>query len=89
MANEAADPFVVCARREQREIVGRVLSRLRVRERQIVILYYRHKLTMNQIAGQLGVDAPLVSQIHSAAMARLKAGVHCLVHLSAHDEGVE
>jgi DNA-directed RNA polymerase sigma subunit (sigma70/sigma32) len=51
------------------------MSRLEDREPQIITLLYRHGLTMKQIAVRMHVDASRVSQIHSAALERLKASV--------------
>jgi RNA polymerase sigma factor for flagellar operon FliA len=65
----------MCYRREQRDIMGRALSHLRERERQIITLYYHQELTMKQIAERLEVDESRISQLHSAAVARLKAAV--------------
>ena len=50
LADDDADPFDLCYRREQHEILGRALSHLRERERQIITLYYQQELTMKQIA---------------------------------------
>jgi RNA polymerase sigma factor for flagellar operon FliA len=80
LAGNEADPFDLCYRREQREILGRALSHLRERERQIITLYYQQELTMKQIADRMNVDESRVSQLHSAALARLKASVNCLMH---------
>ena len=80
MAGDDADPFDLCYRREQREILGRALSHLRERERQIITLYYQQELTMKQIADRMNVDESRVSQLHSAALARLKASVNSLLH---------
>jgi RNA polymerase sigma factor FliA len=80
LAGDEADPFDLCYRREQREILGRALSHLRERERQIITLYYQQELTMKQIAHRMNVDESRVSQLHSAALARLKASVNCLTH---------
>ena len=74
------DPFDLTYRREQREILDQALYRLRDRERQILNLYYAHELTMKQIADQIGVDESRISQLHAAALGRLKAGVGCLLH---------
>ena len=73
-------PFDHCYRREQREILGQALRRLRERDRQILNLYYRHELTMKQIADHMAVDESRISQLHSAALVRLKASVHSLLH---------
>jgi len=80
LAGDEADPFDLCYRREQREILGRALSHLRERERQIITLYYQQELTMKQIADRMNVDESRVSQLHSAALARLKSNVNCLTH---------
>ena len=75
LADPEAGPEELCYRREQREIVGQALSRLRERERQILTLYYYQELTMKQIADRLSIDESRVSQLHSAALVRLKAAV--------------
>src|SRR5271157_632320 len=80
LADDGANPFDLCYRREQREILGRALSHLRERERQIITLYYEQELTMKQIADRLNVDESRVSQLHSAALVRLKASVDSLLH---------
>ena len=73
-------PFDLCYRREQHEILGQALSRLRERERKIVTLHDQQGLTMKQIAGRMHVDESRVSQIHSVALGRLKASVDSLLH---------
>lgn len=80
LAGDDADPFDQCYRREQHAILGRALTHLRDRDRQIITLYYQQELTMKQIADRLNVDESRVSQLHSAALARLKAGVNSLLH---------
>ena len=79
LADDDADPFDLCCRREQGEILSRALSHLRERERQIITLYYEQELTMKQIADRLNVDESRVSQLHSAALVRLKASVDSLL----------
>ena len=80
LAGDDVDPFDRCYRQEQREILGRALSHLRERERQVITLYYQQELTMKQIAERLSVDESRISQLHSAALARLKTGVDSLLH---------
>ena len=53
---------------------------LREREREIITLYYQQELTMKQIAERMNIDESRVSQLHSAAVARLKASVSALLH---------
>ena len=73
------DPFDLCYRREQHEILGQALSQLRERERKIITLHHQHGLTMKQIAVRMHVDESRVSQIHSAALMRLRATVNSLL----------
>ena len=74
------NPFDLCYRREQREIMGRALSSLPERERRVLCLYSQADWTMKQIALLMHVDESRVSQIHSAALIRLKARVNSLLH---------
>jgi RNA polymerase sigma factor for flagellar operon FliA len=80
LAGDDADPFDLCYHREQQQILGRALSHLREREREIITLYYHQELTMKQIAERMNVDESRVSQLHSAALARLKASVNAILH---------
>jgi RNA polymerase sigma factor for flagellar operon FliA len=73
------NPFDLCYRREQREILGRAIARLPERERQVISLHSQG-LTMKQIAQLMHVDESRVSQIHSGALVRLKASVNSLLH---------
>ena len=73
-------PFDFCFRREQRDILRRAVSCLRVREQQVIALYYKEELTMKEIAKRLEVDESRVSQIHAAALARLRMSVSSLLH---------
>jgi RNA polymerase sigma factor FliA len=79
LTGEDADPFELCYRREQREILGRALSHLRERERELINLYYHQDLTMKQIAGRMHIDESRVSQVHAAALVRLKAVMRSLL----------
>jgi RNA polymerase sigma factor for flagellar operon FliA len=75
LAGDDVDPFERCYRREQNEILGRALSHLRERDREIISLYYQQEMTMKQIAERMNIDESRVSQLHSAALARLKGSV--------------
>ncbi len=70
-ADNQGHQFESCYRREQKEILKRSLGRVPERERQIVQLYYDQELTMKEIGEKLGIDESRVSQLHSAALARL------------------
>jgi RNA polymerase sigma factor for flagellar operon FliA len=76
LTRDEDNPFDLCYQREKREILGRALAHLREREREIISLYYYQELTMKQIADRMNIDESRVSQLHSAAIARLKASVN-------------
>jgi len=80
------NPFDLCLLREQGELLDRALSHLGQRERQIITLYYQRELTMQAIADLMNVDASRVSQLHAAALARLRAHVEFLLQ-SSHLQG--
>jgi len=73
------DPFERCYRLEQREILKRAVSSLPRRERLIISLYYERPRTMKEIAARLGLDQSRVSQLHSAALVRLRKRVSNLL----------
>jgi len=70
--------FDVCYHREKLDILGRALSCLPERERQVISLHSQG-LTMKQIAQLMHVDESRVSQIHSVALVRLKACANSLL----------
>ena len=78
------DPFDLCYRREQRDLMNRALTRLPQRERLIVTLYYQQDLTMKEIAARLQVDESRVSQLHTQALQRLKVRVRAFLSSPKH-----
>jgi len=74
------DPFQLCYRREQRDLLHRALASLTDRERFIILLYYQRGMTMKQIAARLNVAESRISQLHAAALSRLKKRVQVLLH---------
>jgi RNA polymerase sigma factor for flagellar operon FliA len=73
------NPFDMCYRRQQREILGRAIARLPERERQVIYLHSQAGLTMKQIAQLMHVDESRISQVHSEALVRLKACANSLL----------
>jgi RNA polymerase sigma factor FliA len=71
--------FDSCYRRERRDIVNRALACLSERERKIVVLYHSREMTMKQIGSKLRIDESRVSQLHSAAVARLRLSVKAIL----------
>jgi RNA polymerase sigma factor for flagellar operon FliA len=68
-------PYEECRRSEVKRLLVQALAELPQRERLVLSLYYFEELTMKEVGRVLGVDESRVSQIHSAAMARLSAVV--------------
>jgi len=67
------DPYNLYLRTEMKELLALVISELPPRERQVLALYYYEELTMKEVGAVLGVGEARVSQIHSAALVRLRA----------------
>jgi RNA polymerase sigma factor for flagellar operon FliA len=67
------DPFFLCLNGEIRSHIATALEDLDEKEKQVVTRYYLEELTMKEVAAVLGVGESRISQIHSAAMARLRA----------------
>jgi RNA polymerase sigma factor FliA len=70
------DPFFLCQQSEMRAILADAIDVLDERERHVVALYYVEELTMKEVGAVLGIGESRVSQIHSAAMIRLRARIH-------------
>jgi RNA polymerase sigma factor for flagellar operon FliA len=69
------DPFHLCLKGEMKELLTAAISELPEKERQVLALYYYEELTMKEIGQVLGVGESRVSQIHSAAVVRLRASM--------------
>ena len=76
------EPFAQCLQGELRELLSRAVSELQPRERQVLSLYYFEELTMKEVGAVLGVGEARVSQIHSAALVRLRARMRSLLEVS-------
>jgi len=79
LVGDGPNPFDVCYRNEQLEILDRAVSQLQERDRQIVTLYHRRGLTMKQIAEFMRVDESRISQLHAVALDRLKGHADSLM----------
>ncbi|HET9178379.1 MAG TPA: FliA/WhiG family RNA polymerase sigma factor [Terriglobia bacterium] len=74
MADTAEEsPFVLCERAEMNGLLAKAMSKLPPRKRQALDLYYFKGLTMKETGNRMGVCESRVSQIHSSAVASLKA----------------
>lgn len=60
---------------EQLELLARAVEGLKEKEKLVISLYYVEELNMGQIAQVLQVSEPRISQIHSAAIRKLRAAM--------------
>jgi len=67
------DPLTLCIQGERRRTLAHAITQLPEREQQVLALYYQEELTMKEVGAVLGVGESRVSQIHSMAVARLRA----------------
>ena len=68
-------PYEQFERAERREHLEAAIAKLSEREQLVLSLYYREELTMREIAQVIGYAVSRVSQIHSAATAKLRASL--------------
>ncbi len=66
------DPLFLCLKGEMRQRLIDAIEDLPEKERMVLTLYYYEELTMKEIGLTLGVVESRVSQIHSAAVVRLR-----------------
>jgi RNA polymerase sigma factor FliA len=76
---DAETAFDRCYRREKEQILRQAMACLAERDRQMMALYYGRELTMKEIGEGLGIDESRVSQLHSAALLRLRSFVRTLL----------
>ena len=69
------DPLFLCMKGEMRQRLVEAIDDLPEKERMVLTLYYYEDLTMKEIGLTLGVVESRVSQIHSAAVVRLRAAL--------------
>jgi RNA polymerase sigma factor for flagellar operon FliA len=75
------DPLFRCLQGEMRQLLVDAIEELPEKERLVLTLYYYEELTMKEIGLTLGVVESRVSQIHSAAVIRLRTSLHTMQNL--------
>jgi RNA polymerase sigma factor FliA len=75
-ADPACDPLARVEERRFREALVDAIGQLPEREGQVMALYYDEDLNFREIAAVLGVTESRVCQLHSQAVARLRARVN-------------
>ncbi len=69
------DPLFRCLQGEMRQRLIDAIEELPEKERMVLTLYYYEELTMKEIGFTLGVVESRISQIHSAAVLRLRSSL--------------
>jgi len=72
------DPLFRCLKGELKQRLIDAIEELPEKERMVLTLYYYEELTMKEIGQTLGVVESRVSQIHSAAVVRLRVALAAL-----------
>jgi RNA polymerase sigma factor for flagellar operon FliA len=70
--NADNNPENSCARKENLGVLAQAVAALPNRHRRVIDLYYRRELSMKQIGDLLRVHESRVSQLHAAAIQRLR-----------------
>jgi len=74
-SNGRDNPFELCLEGERKKQLADAVSRMSEREQVILSLYYNEELTMKEISKVVGIAVSRVSQIHAAAMVKLRASL--------------
>jgi RNA polymerase sigma factor for flagellar operon FliA len=69
------NPFGLCLEGERKAELAKAVSQMSEREQLILSLYYEEELTMKEISQVVGIVVSRVSQIHAAAMVKLRASL--------------
>jgi len=72
-AKETENPFEQYSRTEMRAFLAKAIEHLDEKERHVLGLYYLEELTMKEVGLILDIGESRVSQIHTAAILRLRA----------------
>ena len=66
-------PEVFFEKKEQKDVVKKVVHELPEQEKKVLVLYYFEELTLREIGLILQVSESRVSQIHTKAILRLRS----------------
>jgi RNA polymerase sigma factor for flagellar operon FliA len=73
LAADQEDPYHLTLRSEMSGLLEKAIGELPPRERQVLALYHFEELTMKEVGAVLGIGESRVSQIHTAAVIRVRA----------------
>jgi len=75
VTDERSDPLEAAALREAMEQLQPLLKDLPEKEQQVLALHYTEHLSYREIAFVMDLTAGRISQLHTQAMLRLRAGL--------------
>jgi RNA polymerase sigma factor for flagellar operon FliA len=75
LAGDEPDPLSALEDAELRQVLVKAIENLPDREKMMMALYYEEDLNLREIGEVLGVTESRVCQMHSQAVARLRAAV--------------
>ncbi len=73
VSQQDEDPFQLAARSQMRGLLAEGIELLDEKERQVLGLYYLEELTMKEVGILMDVGESRISQIHTAALMRLRS----------------
>lgn len=71
-STQCTDPMFTMMDKEGMHLLAQAVQHLAERERLVIVLYYFEGMRLSEIGAVLGVTESRISQIHSAAVARLR-----------------
>jgi RNA polymerase sigma factor for flagellar operon FliA len=74
-AGNEPDPFELFVKGEQKQQLTEAIASLNEREQLVLSLYYKEELTMKEVAQVMGIALSRVSQIHTAALGKLRTAL--------------
>jgi RNA polymerase sigma factor FliA len=69
---EEEDPYHAMLRSEMKDLLTRATDELPARQREVLVLHHFEFLTMKEVGAALGICESRVSQLHTAAISRLR-----------------
>jgi RNA polymerase sigma factor for flagellar operon FliA len=81
------DPFNVTLRSEMRTLLSQAIDELDEKERQVLALYYLEELTMKEVGMIMNIGESRVSQIHTAALIRLRVRLKQSIYPDSNQSG--
>ena len=73
------DPYHLALRSEMSSLLAKAIGELPHREREVLALYHFQERTMKEVGAVLGIGESRVSQVHTAAVIRLRARLRELI----------